>query len=156
MDVTRLGVRRVAGSAARRLRPRSSASMPTLSVVIAAGGADEEAAILDECLRSALSSTHAALEILVAGRRVPARSWARRVRSLPEASVEDAVARASGEYLAFMNPADLVRVDAWDAMVTALQGSGSGLVVGGRRAPKPRPGETHLFSPHPPGHTPQN
>jgi len=129
--------------------------MPTLSVVIAAGGADEEAAILDECLRSALSSTHAALEILVAGRRVPARSWARRVRSLPEASVEDAVARASGEYLAFMNPADLVRVDAWDAMVTALQGSGSDLVVGARRTPEPRPWNTDLFSRHRTEQTPQ-
>src|SRR4051794_17751860 len=120
MDVTRLGVRRVAGSAARRLRPRSSASMPTLSVVIAAGGADEEAAILDECLRSALSSTHAALEILVAGRRVPARSWARRVRSLPEASGEDAVARASGEDLAVMQPPHLVRAGARDPEGPAL------------------------------------
>src|SRR4051812_37437020 len=126
MDVTRLGVRRVAGSAARRLRPRSSASMPTLSVVIAAGGADEEAAILEECLRSALSSTHAALEILVVGRRAPARSWARRVRSLPEGPVGGAGARAPGGDLAFLNPPPPVPGDAWGAVVTAPPGSGPG------------------------------
>src|SRR3954449_2010979 len=155
MGVTRPDARRLAGAAARRLRPPSSTSMPTLSVVVVAGGADEEAANLDECLRHVLSSTHAALEILVVGRRAPARSWARRVRSLPDASVDDAVARASGEYLTFVDPADLVPVDAWAAMVSVLQDSGSDLVVGARRTPEPQPWNTELFDRRRTGETPQ-
>jgi hypothetical protein len=155
MGVTRSDARRLAGAAARRLRPPSSTGMPTLSVVVVAGGADEEGANLDESLRQVLSSTHAALEVLVVGRRAPARSWARRVRSLPDASVDDAVARASGEYLTFVDPADLVRVDAWAAMVSALQDSGSDLVVGARRTPEPQPWSTELFDRRRTGETPQ-
>jgi CDP-glycerol glycerophosphotransferase (TagB/SpsB family) len=118
-------------------------------VVIAGEGPDPEGVALGECLRQVLSSTHAALEVLVVGRRAfPhswARSWARRVRSLPDASVDDAVAQASGEYVVFVDPADVVPVDAWAAMVTALESSGSDLAVGQRQTPEPQPWQASLF-----------
>ena len=152
---TRTDARRLAGAAVRRLRPRSSAKMPTLSVVLVAARSDGEGARLDACLHRVLSSSHAALEVIVVGDRVPARSWARRVRSLPHASVDEAVARASGEYLAFLDPAEIVPVDGWAAMVAALQDSGSDLVVGMRRTPEPQPWSTDLFVGRRVGETPQ-
>ena len=120
--------------------------MPLLSVVVAGNGGQGQGPFLEECLRQVLSSTHAALEVLVIGRRVPAGAWARRVRSLPDASVDEAVARSSGEYLAFVDPADQVPIDAWGAMVAALEASGSDLVVGPRRAPEPQPWQDELFA----------
>jgi CDP-glycerol glycerophosphotransferase len=120
--------------------------MPLLSVVVVGDEASGHGKFLDECLRQVLSSTHAALEVLVIGRRVPAGARARRVRSLPDASVDEAVARASGKYLAFVDPADLVPVDAWAAMVAALEASGSDLVVGPRRASEPQPWQAELFA----------
>ena len=149
-----MGVRRLAEAAGRRLRSSGSGGVPRVSVVVPVGpvvgpvvgpGVGGDAA-LDECLRGVLASTHPAIEVLVVGGRPSVRTLARRVRALPHATVDDALATATGDYLVFVDPSERVPADAWPAMAQTLEDSGSDLAVGAQRTPTASTWAGELFA----------
>ena len=113
-----------------RVRPRVSRAVPVVSVVV--GGEAGPGA-----LSSVLASSHPAVEVLVAGGPPPASRPG--LRHLPSASRDAAVAAATGTYLVFVSPGEVVPPDAWPAMVAALEETGSDLALGDRRGPEVRP-----------------
>ena len=117
-----------------RVRPRVTRAVPVVSVVV---GGEAGPEVLEERLSSVLASRHPGVEVLVAGGPPPASRPG--LRHLPSASRDAAVSAATGTYLVFVSPGEVVPPDAWPAMVAALEETGSDLALGGRRGPEVRP-----------------
>ena len=113
-----------------RVRPRVTRAVPVVSVVVRgeAGPGRSRPSWPRATRRSRCSSR--------AGRR---RRAGRGLRHLPSASRDAAVSAATGTYLVFVSPGEVVPPDAWPAMVAALEETGSDLALGGRRGPEVRP-----------------
>ncbi len=128
-------MRRLAGAARRRLRALVAAPAPLLSVVVTgADGPEPEPGALADCLTAVLDATHPALEVLVVGGAPPAP--APRLRHLPGASVDAAIAAAGGRYLTLVSPGERVRRDAWAALVSTLERTGSDVALGAVHDPE--------------------
>src|SRR5215210_5877479 len=126
----------------RRRRQRSGASDPLLSVVVPAYDVE---GYLSDCLRSILSQSHTALEVVVVddgstdstgeiADRIAAEDP--RVRVVHQANAGLGAARnegvrwSTGAYLAFADSDDLVVDDAYAALVGSLERTGSDLAIG--------------------------
>ena len=116
--------------ALRRVRPGVTRAVPVVSVVVRGEAGPGT-------LSSVLASSHPAVEVLVAGGAPPASRPG--LRHLPSASRDAAVSAATGTYLVFVSPGEVVPPDAWPAMVAALEETGGDLALGGRRGPEVRP-----------------
>src|SRR4051794_5333783 len=135
-------MRRRVGTAARRLAGHLPRRAPLVSVVVTADDGGER---LDDCLGSVHASRHQAVEVLVAGAHLPPVAGNRKVLGLPDATLDDAVERASGDFLVVVGPGDVVPPDAWPAMVRCLQETGSDLVLGDQRTAERRPWAAELY-----------
>jgi glycosyltransferase involved in cell wall biosynthesis len=126
----------------RRRRQRSDASSPLLSVVVPAYDVED---YLSDCLRSILSQSHNALEVVVvddgstdATGKIADRVAEEdpRVRVVHQANAglgaarNEGVRRSAGTYLAFADSDDLVVAGAYAAMVGSLERTGSDLAIG--------------------------
>jgi CDP-glycerol glycerophosphotransferase len=91
---------------------------------VAAAGPDD----VEECVRSVLRAGHRPVEVLVCG-GPPARR-PRQVRRLPaELALDEVVAAARGDYVAFALADDILVSGGLPRLVAALEGSGSDLVT---------------------------
>jgi CDP-glycerol glycerophosphotransferase (TagB/SpsB family) len=134
-------VRRLAGAARRRLRPRPPGAGRRVSVVVGLAGPETLDAVA-----ALLTGDHRPVELCAVcepGPALPSRVG--RADLLRAATVDEAVRAATGDLLVFADPGDLVAADAWSAMAAVLEESGSDLVVGDCRAPTPRGWAGQLF-----------
>jgi CDP-glycerol glycerophosphotransferase len=148
--------RRLRDAAARRRAVRRG---PLLSVVLVVRG---PAGHLGACLDSVLASRHRPLEVLVvadpadpagaeaAASLPPSRGVRRAPLSGHRPWLDDAVATARGDLLAFVDGDDLVPADGFAALVRCLTGADADVAVGRRKPPPAGRGRSAAWEQPPP------
>ena len=146
LGTLRRGLRRVSGELPLpRAASRGNGAAPTVSVVIPVHDVED---YIDACLLSLRAQTHEALQVIVVddGSTDGSAAIARRHAAEDPRFVVESQAnagqgaarnrgllRATGRYVTFLDPDDLLPPDAYATMVASLEASGSDFVVGSVR-----------------------
>ena len=146
LGTLRRGLRRVSGELPLvRAAARGNGAAPTVSVVIPVHDVED---YIDACLLSLRAQTHEALQVIVVddGSTDSSAAIARRHAAEDPRFVVESQAnagqgaarnrgllRATGRYVTFLDPDDLLPPDAYATMVASLEASGSDFVVGSVR-----------------------
>ena len=146
LGTLRRGLRRVSGELPLpRAASRGNGAAPTVSVVIPVHDVED---YIDACLLSLRAQTHEALQVIVvddgstdASAAIARRHAAEDPRFVVEsqanagqgAARNRGLLRATGRYVTFLDPDDLLPPDAYATMVASLEASGSDFVVGSVR-----------------------